>query len=251
MVDRRDSTRASGLTDDEVAIVLARAAELDRRGRPDQPRLVDGAVEQIAVEAGIDGSAVRRALAELRAGALPVAGAARGRLSPARSVRVEREVRGPRPAVERELRGWLHRQLFHEVRTFGNRTRYARRRGLLADMQRGLDLRGRLVLRRVQWVEVAVVDGPSEGSVLVCLEADCARGTGAHRALLWGGGALGTGAVVAAGVAADPALLALAPVGALAGGGAGHLAGRSVHARHAGAVTTALAGRLDRLERRS
>jgi len=251
VVDRRDSTTPDdGLTNDEVAVVLARAAELDRAGRPEPPRLDDDAVAQIAAEAGIDGAAVRRALAELRAGALPAASGRRGaRLSPARTVRVERAVPGPRATVERELHGWLHRQLFVEVRRFGDRTRFARRGGLLADAQRAIDLRGRLVLRRVQWVEVAVVDEPGTENVLVCLDADCTRGTGVHRTLLWGGGAAGAAGVAVA-ATVEPALLALLPAGAAAGGGAGHLVGRSVHGRHADTVRTALAGRLDRLEHR-
>lgn len=238
-----------GLSDDDLALVLARAAELDRERRPDLARLDDRTVEQIAVEAGIDAAAVRRALAELRAGVLEPSRVARPRV--AASARVERLVPGPVGQVEHDLRGWLRRQLFTEVRDFGDRTRWARRGGLWPDTQRRLDFGGRLVLRHVRWVEVTVVEEPgSQGErVLVCLEADCGRGTGAYRALLAGGAVAGGVAGAAAGLA-DPALVAVAPVGVLAGGGLGHVAGRRAHERQAAAVTTALAGRLDRLEHR-
>jgi len=245
-------TAGGGLSDDEVAAVLARAAELEGDRRPAlAPRLDEAAVEQIAVEAGLDRTAVRQALAELRAGTLEPAGPRRGgRLLGPGSVRLQRVVPGPRYAVERNVRSYLHRQLFTVARHSTERTQWIRREGLVADLRRGLDFTGRLRLKKVGWLGVTIVDEPgTDGEkVLVAIEADAGGARAAHGFLLGAGGVVGAGAVAAAAVVVDPVVAVAAPAGLLAGGGAGHIAGRSLHRRRSASVATVLAGLLDRLE---
>src|SRR5262249_16119522 len=70
--DAPSSCMRDGLTQDQVALVLRRAADLDRHlgQTAPEPTLDPAAVEQAAIEAGISRAAVRRALAELHSGLL-------------------------------------------------------------------------------------------------------------------------------------------------------------------------------------
>ena len=209
-----------GLTQDQIALVLGRAAELDRElASPPDTGLDDTAVEQAAVEAGISSASVRRALAEWRAGVLVEAPGARPKryvLGPP-TLTVCRSLPGPAAAVEQQLHRFLHDQLFELRRDFGTRTTWIRRRGLEATARRAVDraVGNRLVLREVNHVDLSVVDEDEEWA-LVRLDLDVlahrhAQGTIAGSATAVGGGvAVGTAAV--AGL--HPALLAASAAGA-------------------------------------
>jgi hypothetical protein len=243
-----------GLTQDEIALVLHRAAELDR----EQETTTDldvATVEAAAVEAGLSRASVCQALAELRVGALAEPDRRRlpdGLLGPAR-LAVRRLVPGPVEAVERELHGFLRSQLFERRRHLGDRTVWDRREGMLPTFRRRLDLNGRLLLNGVRRLEVAVAPEPDTegGRVMVSLVADVGEQRAASAWYLGGGGAAGAGAVAGAALVPGLDLLVLASLPVAAGATwAGHWLGRYHYRREVGRIETALAGVLDRLEHR-
>lgn len=244
------------LNHDQIAVVLRRAAELDRdlgRGR-DQRGLDEEAVEQAAVEAGLSLPAVRRALAEYRAGLLDQTdGPPRRRLLGPAVLTVTRSVPGPVEEVERHLHGFLHDQLFEVRRDMGTRTTWVRRRSLEATTRRAIDraVHRRLCLREVNHLDVSVV-GDRDGWALVRLDVDVVAARHAQ------GGAAGSGAVVGGGLAvaggtaavlAHPAFLVAASAG-LGVAGLGHWAGTRMYSNRVAIIESFLAGELDRLERR-
>lgn len=244
-----------GLSQDEVALVLRRAAELDRDlGSSSEARCYnEAAVEQAALEAGLSQPAVRRALAEMRAGLLDASPRRPYRriLGPA-TITVCRTVPGPVAEVERHLHRFLHEQLFQLRRDHGNRTTWVRRRGLEASARRVIDkaVQRRLVLSEANHVDVLVVEHDSDW-VLVRLDVDVlsirhAQGTLAGGAAAVGGGIAATSAAV---VGLDPALLMATGVG-LGLASAGHWAGRTIYRSRVGEIEAGLGGVLDRLERR-
>lgn len=243
-----------GLSQDEVALVLRRAAELDRElGTPGNDRCYDeAAVEQAALEAGLSQPAVRRALAEMRAGLLDASSRrpARRVLGPP-TLTVCRTVPGPVPEVERQIHRFLHEQLFQLRRDHGSRTTWVRRKGLEASARRVIDkaMQRRLVLGEVNHVDVLVVDH-DDGWVLVRLDVDVlnvrhAQGTMAGAATVVGGGIAATSAAV---VGLDPALL-MATCAGVGVAGAGHWIGRVFYRNHVGDIEAGIGGFLDRLER--
>ncbi|HEX6597410.1 MAG TPA: hypothetical protein VF045_10770, partial [Acidimicrobiales bacterium] len=128
----------NGLSQDDIAVVLRRAAEIDRElGSGSANGLDDAAVEQAAVEAGISSPAVRRALAEWRAGVLeePSSRTRRRILGPP-TLTVCRTVPGPASEVEDHLHRFLNDELFELRRDLGSRTTWIRRRGLEATARR-------------------------------------------------------------------------------------------------------------------
>ena len=124
----------SSLTQDQIALVLRRAAELDRDLGSIGPAggLSPEAVEEAAVEAGLSRVAVRRALAELQSGLLQTpARPARSLLGPP-TFELSRAVPGPPERVERQLHAFLRDQLFEMRRDMGSRTTWIRRRAALS-----------------------------------------------------------------------------------------------------------------------
>ncbi len=240
------------LTQDQVALVLRRAAELDRDLGAVGPTggLDAAAVEQAALEAGLSRSAVRRALSEFQAGLLVrPARPRRGILGPP-TFELSRTVPGPADRVERHLHSFLRDQLFEMRRDLGHRTTWIRRRGLEATTRRVVDraIQRRLILREVNHLDVFLVE--EEDWVLVRLEVDVlavrhAQGKVAGAATV-GGGALATGTAAAAGL--HPVFL-LATTAGIGAAGAGHWMGTRLYHRRVGELEAGLDGVLDRLER--
>lgn len=240
------------LTQNQIALVLQRAAELDRDLGPIGPAggLGAAAVEEAAMEAGLSRVAVRRALAELQAGLLetPVH-KPRGLLGPA-TFEMSRTVPGPAGRVERQLHAFLKDQLFEMRRDRGLRTTWIRRRGLEATTRRAVDraVQRQLILREVNHLDVSLLD--EEDWVLVRLEVDVlavrhAQGKVTGAATVAGAGmAMGTAA--AAGL--HPVFVLTATAG-LGMAGAGHWMGTRLYRRRVGELEAGLAGVLDRLER--
>lgn len=203
------------LDQEQVAQVLRRAAELDGQLERPSSGLDPVVVEEAAVEAGLSRGAVRQALAELRAGALPGSDTRRSLVGPA-SVVVQRALPAPSSVVRAELERFLRSQLFARSRQVGERQRWVRREGLVPNLRRTLDFKRNLVLTSVRSLDLSVVDQDDEGRrTIVRLEADLGAVLRQHRAALVGGAAMGGvvagGSVVAVGL---QALVLSAPAGA-------------------------------------
>ncbi len=240
------------LTQQQIALVLRRAAELDRDLASIGPagELDARAVEEAAIEAGLSRVAVRRALAELHAGLLDTPARPARRLLGPPTFELSRTVPGPLDRVERQLHGFLHDQLFEMRRDMGCRTTWIRRRGLEATTRRVIDraVQRRLILREVNHLDVRLLD--EEDWVLVRLEVDVlavrhAQGKIASAATLAGGG-MAVGTVAAAGLHPIFVLVGSAGLGCA---GAGHWMGARVYQRRVGDLEAGLAGVLDRVER--
>ena len=243
------------LSQEEVALVLRRAAELDRDASCRPGTGLDlAALEQVATEAGITPQSVRRALAELRAGVLDQPAIGRRRWLGAPALVLCRTVRGPGAAVALQLHRFLARELFELRRDLGERTLWVPRRGLEARMRRTIDrgVQRRLILREVQHVELSVVDEPGSGGerVLVRLEIDVramrrTQGRVSGAAAAAGGGVAAVGAGVAG---LDPVLFVTTAAGAgiVAGG---HRVAAAFYRNRVGDIESGVAGVLDRLER--
>src|SRR5436190_10191356 len=129
-----------GLSEDQVAIVLRRAAELDHQlGFPHEPGIDEATLEEAAVEAGLSPQALHRALAELRSGVLsPDPRRHRGVLGDP-TLTICRAVPGPLAEVERQLFRFLDGQLFELRRHRGTSSTWVHRRGLEATARRAID----------------------------------------------------------------------------------------------------------------
>lgn len=246
-----------GLTQDQVALVLRRAAELDREAACQPGTGLDAAtLELAAVEAGISPQSVRRALAELRAGVLEPHGEAAKRLTRlgARTLTMCRTVPGPASSVEQSVHRFLVRELFELRRDFGDRTSWMPKQGLASRVQRQVDrsVQRRLILRDVEGVVVSVVEEPGSdgGRVLVRLDIDVAAARRLH-AWITGSAVAAGGGVALLGLAAmgpDPALLLTTGAGAGIAG-FGQRIGSAVYRDRVGDLESAVDGVLDRLER--
>ncbi len=240
------------LTQADIALVLRRAAELDRvEDAADRLDMV--AVQAAAVEAGLSRASVCQALAELRVGALTRRDEPGRGLLGSSSLVVHRLVPGPLEAVRASLYRFLSSQLFELHRDFGDVTHWARRDGLVPALRRRFDVNHRLTLATVRHLQVALAPGQGDDGrqVMVNLVADVGEHRSAHASILaWGtAAAAGVTGFTAVGVGLDPLLLASLPVsvGLVAGS---HRWGLAQYRRQVHRIETALAGLLDRLERR-
>jgi len=245
------------LSQDQISVVLRRAAELDRDlGSGCHPGLDMAAVEQAALEAGLSQPAVRRALAEFQAGMLDGPERRRRGLLGSPTLSLCRTVPGPPEAVQRTLSWFLQEELFEQRRNQGHRSTWVRRKGLEATARRAIDraVRHRLVLRDVNHVDVSVVDHliDEDQWVLVRMDVDVLAARHVQGTVAGSGALVGGGLTLATAGAAThhPAFLAAALAG-LGLAGAGHWAGSSLYRRRVAEIESGLAGFLDRLERRT
>lgn len=196
--------------------MLRRAVELGAMEQAPgaEVELVDVAVlEQAAAEVGVPPDAVRRAAAELWAGALAPA--------PARWEVDQRVlVLGPDQAMDRAAR-LLRSQLFELRRTEPGKARWRRRADRSARWQRSFDFGGRVKLSVVEVVDVSAVPIPGDRpGALVRVAAQPVD----RRPLVAAGGAVPAAAVFAGGALTaavtghDAFLVAGAAAGAMAGG---------------------------------
>lgn len=237
------------LTEAEVAQVLRRAAELDAGTVPTTGGLEVAALEDAAREVGLSETAMRLAVAELRAGSLPAPATAPGRLERygTRMVRVERLIVVDADDARRLLSSRLRRETFAVRRDDGDRVVWEQRSDVAANLRRKLDMTGRLSLKHLRHLSVAVSAVP-DGATLVCVETDL----GSLRNGILGVAAGGPAAAVAVagGVAVDAGVGILA-VGALpvagAVGYAGLRVGAAVYRRRAERVADTLTRLLDRI----
>lgn len=244
------------LDDEQIALVIRRASELDGQSPAGQPGLDLELLEEAAVEAGLSRESVRRAVAELRAGALAIESGAPSRrtaLGPP-SLTVSRCLPGPRAEVDAILRRFLVKEQFHLRRDFGTSSTWTRRQdvGARVRIQYDKSIHRRLLLRDAEQVELAVVEEPGDrGMVMVKLTVDVQSLRRAHRVAVGKGASAGAAVAGVALVVLSMPVEALAVPTALAGGVAlGHRRGVSNYRDMVADVETALEGFLDGVERR-
>ena len=208
------------MTPDEAAVVLRRAAELQAASQLREDDVLDAsALVRLGSELGLSEEVVRTALQERHAGPGPGTGARRSVLGVDAEVLVQRQTS---LTVEEALAGtgrWLVGQCLQRQRIEPGRTTWQPRRGLAADLQRGLDWNGRLELKGVTAVEVRAVPDGAGSRVSVALSLSGSR----TEALVWlmalPGGAIAGGSVLFALLGAPEALLGLPAAGAVSGAG--------------------------------
>lgn len=244
------------LDDEQIALVIRRATELDGQSSAGQAGLDPVLLEEAAVEAGLSRESVRRAVAELRAGALSIdSGPARRRAGlGSTSLTVARCVPGPFAAVDDILRRFLAKEQFHLRRDLGATSTWGRRHdvGARVRIQYDKSIHRRLLLRDVEQVELAVVEEPGDqGMVMVKLAVDAKPLRRAHRvAVGQGAGAGGVAAGVGAVLLGMPEAIVVIPAAAASGLAVGHRVGTRRYRTSVGDLETALEGFLDTVERR-
>jgi len=232
------------LDDEQIAQVLRRASELDGQAPSGQAGLDLVLLEEAAVEAGLSRESVRRAVAELRAGALSIgsgAPAKRVGLGPT-SLTVARCVPGPYRAVNDILRRFLAKEQFHLRRDFGTTSRWTRRQDVRARVRVQYDksIHRRLLLRDAEEVEIAVVEEPSDqGMVMVKVAVGQGAGVGV------------TAAALGLGLLGMPEAIVVVPAATASGVAIGHRIGVHRYRASVDHLETALEGFLDGVERRS
>ena len=243
------------LDDEQIALVIRRASELDGQSPAGQPGLDLALLEEAAVEAGLSRESVRRAVAELRAGALALdAGRPSRRASLPPTLTVSRCVPGPFAAVDDILRRFLAKEQFHLRRDFGTSSTWTRRQdvGARVRVQYDKSIHRRLLLRDAEQVELAVVEEPGDrGMVMVKLTVDVQPLRRAHRVALGKGATAGV-ALAGVGLAwlGMPEAMVVVPVATGAGVALGHRRGVSRYRDMVAEVETAVEGFLDGVERR-
>jgi hypothetical protein len=249
------------LDEDQIALVIRRATELDGQTHAGQAGLDLVLLEQAAVEAGLSRESVRRAVAELRAGTLSVdagrddgARRPRTRLGPS-SVTVARCVPGPAADVDGILRRFLAKELFDLRRDLGTHSTWTRRQDVGARVRISYDrsMHRRLRLRDAEQVEIAVVEEPGSDDRLVVVKMTVGVRPlrRVHRVALGKGVVVGGGAAIAGlALLTTPEALVAVPVVAASGLAAGHAIGTSRYRSLVDDVRTALEGFLDGVERR-
>jgi hypothetical protein len=251
-----DVVEGDRLDEEQIALVIRRATELDGDSLTSQPGLDLVLLEEAAVEAGLSRESVRRAVAELRAGALTGDSgppARRARLGPT-TLTIARCVPGPAGEVDDILRRFLAKEQFHLRRDFGTTSTWTRRQDVSARVKIQVDrsVHRRLVLPDVERVELAVVDEPGErGMVMVKLAVDLRPLRRAHRVAV--GKGVGAGVAVA-GVGAAlfgmPEAMVVVPAAAASGAALGHRSGVGRYRSRLDDVESRLEGFLDTVERR-
>jgi hypothetical protein len=245
---------ADRLDDEQIALVLRRATELDGQSRAGQTGLDLVRLEEAAVEAGLSRESVRRAVAELRAGALSAGDGPPRRtgLGPT-SLTVARCLPGPFGAVDDILRRFLAREQFHLRRDFGTSSTWSRRQdvGARVRIQYDKSIHRRLLLSDAEQVEMAVVDEPGDrGMVMVKLTVDVKPLRRAHRVAVGKGAGVGVAAAGLGMLLGMPEAVVLVPGATVAGMAVGHRLGVSRYRSSVEDVETRLEGFLDSVERR-
>jgi hypothetical protein len=186
------------LSQDDLALVVKRAAELhNAEGQAPETSLDEDTAKEVLREAGLSEEAAEQALSEWR----------RGRLS--HSLELPNPVPGstlePTAAVARRLPvaaervcdlfdGALRRQYFTRGRRSGLGGDWVPKQGLWADLRRGLDFNGTLLLKDINRIRLEVqTDSPEHSRVTVTADVS------SYRNFLVGG-LVGVPALVAVGL---------------------------------------------------
>jgi hypothetical protein len=218
---------ARRLSQEDLALVVKRAAELHLAGSGQPDSMLDEeAVLEVLQEAGVSKDAAGQALSEWRRGSLEhgvvlPAPMPHSAMDPTAAVARRLPIRSER--VGDVFDAALGRHLFMRGRRSGLGGEWVPRTGMLADLRRGLDFRGSLLLKDVNRIRLDVVPMDDDDS-RVTLTADISS----HRSWLLGW-LVGVPAVVAVGLGigglAEGSMelgLVGTPLAAIAAGGGYH-----------------------------
>ena len=236
------------LSEDQVALVFRRAAELDAAS-PERPDGFDAAtLERIGAEAGLSPAAVRRALDELRSGRLERAVPPESPTTVPRRHTIERVVPADPAIASERLEAFLRSQVLRVCRRLGTLSVWEPSRSLGANLVRGIDLTDRMRLARVDGVELQVE--ATDGGSFVRVTLDLARMHRNVRSGRWAAAGIGTTGVAIAGaglaLGAPEALLVMpATIGTSLGS---YFGTRSTYAKHLKRALDAVELVLDELE---
>ena len=234
----------AALSPQEAAAVLRRAAELQATELDRSDALDTAAVVQLGRELGLREDAVRSALREHRPPSAP-ASARPVLLGLDAEVLVRRQVAAGPEAVQAHVGAYLERQCMQRQRSRPDATRWRPRRGMLADLRRGLDLGRTLELKGVETVEVRTTAAGPRTEVEVAGSVSGSRSEALGLLVALPSGVVAGVGVVLGVVAGLEALLALPVAGAA--GGAGWLGARALVGGRRRQVAEALEGVLDGL----
>jgi hypothetical protein len=175
---------ARRLSQEDLALVVKRAAELHLAGTGQPDAMLDEeAVLAVLQEAGVSKDAAGQALSEWRRGSLEhgitlPAPVPRSAMDP--TAAVARRLPIPSERVVDVLDAALGRHLFMRGRRSGHNPssgEWVPRRGMLADLRRGLDFRGSLLLKDLNRIRVEVVPaGPDDSRVTLTADISSYRG---------------------------------------------------------------------------
>ncbi len=174
---------ARRLSQEELALVVKRAAELHLAGTGQADAMLDEqAVLDVLQEAGVSKDAAGQALSEWRRGSLAhgvtlTAPTPRSRMDP--TAAVARRLPIPSERVSDVLDAALSRHLFMRGRRSEHNPlsgEWVPRRGMLADLRRGLDFRGSLLLKDLNRIRVDVLPaGPDDSKVTLTADISSYR----------------------------------------------------------------------------
>lgn len=242
------------LSSEELERVIRRAAQLQtaRESLPD--RLDDAEVLRIGAEVGLQEDNLRRAMLELRAGALvPEAPSDRSvatRLLGAAFIRASRVVPGEAEAVQSDLAGYLGAdEGLIQVRNRAGLSIWEPASDLVTQIRRGLSLGRRYDLAKARRLEISVQQ-LEPGRCLVSVQADLRRKRAEHAGGWYtGAGVTTVGSTIVLVAAVGVPVLAAAPLAAGVAFGSGTLFARLTLGAEVERVELAVQGLLDRLER--
>jgi hypothetical protein len=174
---------ARRLSQEDLALVVKRAAELHLSGAGQPDAMLDEeAVLSVLQEAGVSKDAAGQALSEWRRGSLEhgitlPAPMPRTTMDP--TAAVARRLAIPSDRVVDVLDAALSRHLFMRGRRNGHNPlggEWVPRTGLLADLRRGLDFRGSLMLKDLNRIRVDVLPaGPDDSRVTLTADISSYR----------------------------------------------------------------------------
>jgi hypothetical protein len=171
---------ARRLSQEDLALVVQRAAELHLAGAGQPDAMLDEeAVLSVLTEAGVSKDAAGQALSEWRRGSLEhgvtlPAPLPRTTMEP--TAAVARRLPIPSERVADVLDAALSRHLFMRGRRNGLGGEWVPRTGMLADLRRGLDFRGSLMLKDLNRIRVDVLPaGPDDSRVTLTADISSYR----------------------------------------------------------------------------
>ena len=174
----------------QLELVLRRAAELEKTGDAPEDLVSPEEIERIGAEAGLSQDAIRRALAEVKSGALvpvtpPAPPTVADRAIGPTRLAVERVVPGNVDDIRRRVERFLKDQLMEVRRNYGDRIVWRRAEGFWPGFMRAFDFGHQYTLSQGIELEstVAAAGEPDRVRIRIAIDAAPLRRTRAAGAM--------------------------------------------------------------------